>query len=203
MSGKLEKEPSGNFDKQFLINGIAYEFSLVPNIFMVKPADCHNYASALEPLVKSQLDQIFLQKLADGKISVADHKPLRVNAIEAVSKSGSGKPRPITNCSRPASNSVNSYMHPESFKFETLDDAIALSTPLCFYGVVDIQAAFRSVPVFPPNRELQGFRWDFDGTGEKLFRDNFLCFGLSCGPRIFHRITAAVARIMRKREAYD
>ena len=63
---------------------------------------------------------------------------------------------------------------------------------------MDIKAAYRAVPVFPPHRQLQGFRWKFDWERtEHYFVDNFLCFGLANAPAIFNRISTAIARFLR------
>ena len=95
---------------------------------------------------------------------------------------------------------MNSYIEAEKFCFESIDDALQMSSPNCFFAVVDIKAAYRSVPVFPPHRQLQGFRWQFNGENEEHFYiDNFLCFGLANAPSIFNRISAAIVRMLRKR----
>ena len=70
--------------------------------------------------------------------------------------------------------------------------------PDCFFATVDIKSAYRWVPVYPPHRTLQGFRWAFNGS-YKFFTDNFLCFGLKNAPSIFHRISCALTRMMARK----
>ena len=82
--------------------------------------------------------------------------------------------------SRPLNNSVNDYISCESYRYKTIDDAIALMHPGCYFATVDIKSAYRWVPVYPPHRTLQGFRWAFNGS-YKFFTDNFLCNQLSVG----------------------
>lgn len=88
-----------------------------------------------------------------------------------------------------------SYVQVESFSFCSIGDAVALCSPHCFFGVVDIAKAFRRVPVYPRHWQLQGFSWKF-GSEAEYFVDNCLCFGLACGPSIFNRISLFIARRM-------
>ena len=125
-------------------------------------------------------------------------KPHRIQAIGAVPKKGSSTPRPITDCSRPLHDSLNSYLTALPFTFESIDDVVTLSKPFSFYAVVDIKSAYRWVPIFPNHRTLQGFRWSFNNEPENYYVDNFLCFGLSIAPAIFQRISTAIARSVRR-----
>jgi len=187
-----------DMDSPFLLDGISHGFKLVSDLSQVVPAESRNYRSAITQPAKSFLDKLFRDELRAGKIEEVQKKPRRLNAIGAVPKAGTNSFRPITDCSRPTDCSVNSYIEPESFRFESIDDALELSTPGCYFAVVDIKAAYRSVPVFPAHRELQGFCWAFEGEHEKFYVDHFLCFGLSNAPSIFQRVSGAIARIMRR-----
>lgn len=138
----------------------------------------------------------FLEELSTGTISRQKEKPLRVHAIGAVPKKNSSIQRPITDCSRPLGDSLNFYMVLENFSFESIDDALSLSAPNCFYAFVVIEKPYRQVPVYPTHRQLQSFSWNFGKTDE-YFVDNCLSFGLACAPAIFHRISSAIARRMR------
>ena len=88
----------------------------------------------------------------------------------------------------------------------SIDTAVSESTDNCFYAIVDVESAWRWVPVFPPHRELQGFRWMFgphDPSRYKYFVDNRLCFGVSCAPAIFNRLSNAVVRMMARHGFYS
>ena len=111
-------------DKLFLLNGLACGFPSVPDLSLIESSDCPNYASALQDGTKQLLDQLFGDELEHGKISHVTEKPLRIQAIGAVSKTGTHVPRPIPDCSRPFGNSLNSFTCPEKFTFQSLDDAI-------------------------------------------------------------------------------
>jgi len=72
---------------------------------------------------------------------------------------------------------------------------------ICFYSIVDIESAWPWVLVFPPHRELQGFRWMFgeDLSCYNYYVDNRLCFGLSCAPSIFNSLSNAIVCMMARR----
>lgn len=188
-----------DFDQAFLLNGIVSGFRLVPINAVIPNADCPNYSSTLTREAKPFLDKLFSQELREGKLSLQHSKPHRIHAIGAVPKKGTNEFRPITDCSRPRADSLNSYMNLETFSLESPDDALALSTPGCYYAIVDLKSAYRSVPVFPPHRQLQGMRWSFEKDKSVYLVDNFLCFGLSCAPLIFFRLSSAIARMLRRR----
>lgn len=188
-----------DFDYEFILKGIANGFHIVPDISIVPPAECENYPSATNPIAKPLLDALFGDELAEGKLLLVHDRPRRVHAIGAVPKKGSDTLRPITDCSRPLNCSLNSFISCNKFSFDSLDDVVKSSSPNCFYSVVDIQAAYRSVPVHPDNWTLQWFKWSFDGESFHYFVDRFLCFGLSNAPKIFQRVSTAIARIMRRK----
>lgn len=125
-------------------------------------AESKNYKSATGTTVHPLLSKIFLDELRSGQISRQGFKLIQIHAIGAVPKKGSATPRPITDCSRPLLDSLNSYMELEPFSFESLDKALSLSGLGTFYAIVDLKSAYRYVPVYPPYRQLQGFRWSFD-----------------------------------------
>ena len=74
---------------------------------------------------------------------------------------------------------------------------MSMSTPNCFYAIIDIKSAYRWVPIYPPHRQLQGFRWSFyPDQPAQYYVDNFLCFGLANAPSIFNRISQSIVRTM-------
>ena len=118
-------------------------------------------------------------------------KPRCVHPIGCVPKKDSGKPCPITDCSRPRGISLNDHMKRdlESFRMNSIDSAVSLSTPYCFYSIVDIESAWCWILDFPPHHKLQGFRWMFgthDSSQYNYYVDNRVCLGLSCTPFIFN-----------------
>ena len=185
-------------DAHFLLDGIAHGFKLVPDISLVSSCDSKNYRSAKDGTTKPLLDKLFLEEVQLQRFTLVDTKPHRIQAIGAVPKKNSTTPRPITDCSRPFHDSLNSYLSADTFTFDSIDDVVNLSHPFSFYAVVDIKSAYRWVPILPEHRTLQGFRWSFDNGPEKYYVDNFLCFGLSIAPAIFQRLSTAIARTVRR-----
>ena len=172
-----------DIDRDFVLSGICLGFPLVLDISEVSPADECNYKSALNCDTKPILDELFREELLTQKLAEVQDKPLRIQAIGAVPKKDSAVPRPITDCSRPFGDSLNSYISTEKFSFVSVEAATALCKPGSFMAIVDIKSAYRAIPILPQHRKLQGIRWQF--TGDQLPRylvDNFLCFGLSNAP---------------------
>ena len=158
-------------DKDFTLSGIAHGFHLVNDLSTVSSADCKNYRSAENPDVKPALDKLFHDELCSHRIQEVPHKPLRVNAIGCVIKKDSGDPRPITDMSRPLNNSVNDHIPCESYRYKTIDDAIALLHPGCYFATIDIKSAYRWVPVYPPPPPIAHFK---DSAGPLMDLTNSL-----------------------------
>ena len=114
-------------DASFLLDGIAHGFRLVSDISTVTSCDSKNYRSAIDVTTKPRLDKLFLEELQLQRFTRVDDKPHRIQAIGAVPKKDSSTPRPITDCSRPLHDSLNSYLTPEPFTFDSIDDVVCLS----------------------------------------------------------------------------
>lgn len=99
-----------DFDLEFLINRIACGLYFVRDINGVEKSTSRNYQSALESCAKTELDTHFTEKLMRGEISVQDKKPHKIQATSAIPKFGTDLLHPVTNCSWPHANSLNSYM---------------------------------------------------------------------------------------------
>lgn len=88
----------------------------------------------------------------------------------------------------------------ESFKFQTLDDAIKLPRPNYFMAKIDLRHAYRSVPIHKSNYSATGLQWQFSGQPDPTyFYDTQLPFGAKSSPEIFHRLTQSVWRMMARR----
>ena len=57
---------------------------------------------------------------------------------------------------------------------------------------IDIESAFRNIPVHPDDRHLLGMRWN-----DELFIDTVLPFGLRSAPKIFNSIADALQWIAK------
>ena len=96
--------------------------------------------------------------------------------------------RTQSHSSMPSGSSVNNFMHStcEDFKYNSVNDVMAILNEGDFMCVVDIASPYRAVPIFPSHSDFQGLRLNFDdGRGDVLLRENQLYFGLKCAPFIF------------------
>ena len=75
------------------------------------------------------------------------------------------------------SRNFNALIQPESFHMQSMQDAVSLSSPGCFYGKMDISDCFLSFPVHPDSQRFLAF--ELDGTHYRFKR---LPFGLSSAP---------------------
>ena len=200
---ELEQCAIPESEKEYILTGLRGGFRLFDCDEDVIPAyDCANYDSAENVNAKPKLDRLFQSEVLDGKLSKVDTKPKCIHAIGAVPKKDSEELRPITDCKRPLNVSLNNHMDYPSQKYQTIDDATKLMSLGCYFSVVDIKKAYRTVPVFPAHRQYQGLRWMFgelDKSQYDYYVDNFLCFGLSCAPGIFCRISNCVSAMLKAR----
>ena len=191
--------PNG-IDEQasYIFQGIRDGFTIVDREFGGSYF-CSNYSSILDVEFRSQMDDTIASELSEGKVSISVDRPRCVHALGAVKK-GNGKLRPITDCRRPEGVSINNYMNTtcQEFTFLKLDEVADYMTPNCWFAVLDLKAAYRSVHIAPQDRTHQGFMWNWDGQ-ERYFLDNRLCFGLKCAPYIFSRLTEFIVRSMGRR----
>ena len=97
-----------------------------------------------------------------------------------------GKWRMILHLSAPEGHSINDYISKDEFSlhYSTIDDAVALLGKFqrgALMAKLDLQAAFRMVPIRPSEWELLGMHW----RGQ-YYVDTCLPFGLRSAPSIFN-----------------
>ena len=183
----------------YIFRGVSEGFCIVDSRFEGSYI-CHNYDSILQPDSKQKMDKIIRQEIATDKVSKVDFVPSCIHSLGAIRKD-SGKIRPITDCKRPLGSSINNYMSEvcQDFSYISIDDVTSVMSPGCYFSVLDIQAAYRSVNVHPSHKCYQGFVWQLDGDSPNYMVDNCLCFGLRCAPFIYSQITDFVVRCMNNR----
>ena len=177
-----------------LLNGLVNGFSIVDDDC---PAtyECQNYDSILESSAFTEMTALLGKEIEEHKVSITSTKPTCVHSLGAVWKSN-GSLRPITDCSRPDSSSINNYMSStfRSFSYNSVQDAVDILLPGEFMAVVDISSAYRSVSVHSSQVCFQGLSWDF-GQGPIYLLDHRLCFGLRCAPNIFDLLSLFIVKI--------
>ena len=124
-------------------------------------------------------NEIALGRMLGPFATNEDLPPLQVNQFGVIPKGhNSGKWRLITDLSHPLGHSVNDGVDPAlcSMAYTTVDDVAAVVTQLgtgANLAKVDIESAYRLIPVHPQDRPLQAMQWE-----DKLFIDPMLPFGL-------------------------
>lgn len=193
-------ELKGDFDADFLLDGIAEGFFITNPGSRFVPVDCKNYSSATCAETADKVErQINIELEAGRYIKVCD-KPTIVSSIGAVPKSDPGKIRIIHDCSRPLGKNLNSYATVSAVQYDTVDQATRLLTPGGFMAKIDLHSAYRSVPIHRECYDGTGLKWTFAGQDKPTYLiDSRLPFGASMSPGVFQRLTSSVQRMMRRR----
>jgi hypothetical protein len=179
----------------FILDGVMHGFKIIDPYAKVIEYESENYKSATVDAYDF-INDIIINEIDSGKLSVIDRKPHCIHALGAVEKSSGGF-RPITDASKPDWFSINNYMSEtfQHFTFCSMDDICDSLSPGSFLGVTDISAAYRSVLIRMCDRKYQGLKWNV-GNKEVYVQDNFLSFGARASPYIFNSLTDAVTRYM-------
>ena len=115
--------------------------------------------------------------------------PCHVNRFGVIPKGrNTGKWRLITDLSYPPGYSVNDGIDPDtcSLSYTSVDrvaEVVASYPPGALLAKIDIEAAYRLIPVHPHDRPLQAVEWR--GC---LYVDPMLPFGLRSAPKIFNAV---------------
>ena len=125
---------------------------------------------------------------------------VHINRFGVIPKSGQpGKWRLIVDLSHPRGESVNDGVDPAlcSLSYSSVDEAARLIADLgrgAILAKLDIESAYRNVPVHPEDRPLLGMEWE-----GQVFADAALPFGLRSAPRI--ALADALAWILQREGA--
>ncbi len=163
----------------------------------LSPAEVENYRSAnSQPtLVETQLRT----ELVQGHCEMVENKPSLVSALGAIPKSD-GNVRLIHDCSKPSGKALNDYAEKMNVRYQTVRAATRYLTQGCYLAKIDLKSAYRSVGLHPSQFQFTGLKWHFEGDHHPTyFFDRRLPFGARKSPGIFHRLTQAVRRMMRRR----
>ncbi len=124
-----------------------------------------------------------------GPLPMSWRPIIHLNRVGLVPKGhNSGKFRLITDLSFPHGASVNDGISPDlvSLSYIAVDDVAAIVQELgkgSLLAKMDIEAAYRLIPVHPHDRVLQGMEWD-----GRIYVDPCLPFGLRSAPKIFNAV---------------
>ena len=118
---------------------------------------------------------------------------LHINRIGVVPKGhNAGKWRIITDLSFPHGQSVNDGIDPSfcSLCYTTVDEVAARVAHLgrgTLLAKIDIESAYRLLPVHPHDRPLQAIKWN-----DQIYVDAVLPFGLRSAAKIFNAVADAL-----------
>ena len=121
----------------------------------------------------------------------------KISPLGVVPKKTAGKFRIIHHLSYPEGSSVNDFIPREisSVQYATVQDAISIikQTRLpVFMAKVDIESAFRIIPVSPVDRPLLGFQWK-----GKFYMDAVLPRGCASSCSIFESFSTSLEWVAR------
>ena len=180
---------------QYILQGLAngFHIGMDPGHRCISSHD--NMHSAK---INSQpVDDYLATELAAGRI-VGPFEPhdlptAQVSRFGVIPKANQpGKWRLILDLSSPRGHSVNDGIPPElcSLTYASVDQAVEKIVGLgrdALLAKVDVEHAYRNIPVHPDDRILLAMRW-----GEKIYIDTVLPFGLRSAPKIFSAVADAV-----------
>jgi hypothetical protein len=185
-------------DREFLLYVVEHGLSLTSELDSpLTPFKCRNYKSAYLSFAQVQAalePDILAQRIFRPPRGVTSSY---VHSLGAVPKTESTI-RVIHNHSRPVGRSLNDAITQSNFSFQSVDDAIRLMSPNCYMAKVDIEAAYRHVPIDPYDWDKTAFCWPTDSL-EDLYFDGYLQFGLKNACEFFNRIGRAIIRMMARR----
>ncbi|KAK3242677.1 hypothetical protein CYMTET_47639 [Cymbomonas tetramitiformis] len=135
------------------------------------------------------------KEMAAGRIFDArDWLPRGVSALGMVERLRKGKLkyRPVWDYSRPSFVGVNDWIDLQKDEFSSVKDAYALLRPGMYMVKVDLEEAYRSLPVASQYWAAQCFQWR-----GKRYMDTRSPFGNRALPGIFMRYTRAIVAWMQ------
>ena len=161
---------------------------------------CSNLTSAIEHGPAIQLD--INKQLASGRLRGPFPQPplphFRCSPLGAVTRKRSSKVRRIHHLSWPRGSSVNDGIpdHEASIVYEAFSCAVRdliEAGPGSLFIKLDLEQAFRQIPVRREDWHLLGFQW-----GRHFYHEIALSFGLRSAPYIFNLFAEALHWIMAR-----
>ena len=167
-------------------------------------ADIHveinNYNSATNEQTRKLVEHKLKDEIANDHYIILKEKPRIISAIGAIPKKNSDDIRIIHDCSRPVTNSLNSFAVTQKFSYQTIQQAVDEVTLGSWFTKLDLKNAYRSVKVHESNFVATGIKWKFTGDEHyTIMADTRLPFGAAKSPEIFEKLSQVVCHIMRNK----
>ena len=181
---------------QFLISGITYGFSIgAIGTLPIFDISVRNLQSAFQ--LPHVIDTKIRKELALGRIIgpyqiVPSIPNYRISPLGVVPKKVPGEFRVIHHLSYPQGASINDAIPREfsSVTYSSIQDAITMiksSFSTVYMAKLDVESAFRILPIAPTDRPLLGFRWR-----GLFYMDAVLPMGCSSSCAIFEAFSNAL-----------
>jgi hypothetical protein len=171
-----------NTMEEYISNGVRLEFQSSPERETLKntPAVANNSQFVRERLA-------YYRSLGTLRVLSPGEKPHLVQPLHIILKDGR-KPRLVLDMSR----NLNDHLFDYRLRYETVEAAVKLSSPGCWYGKHDLSACYLSFPVHLAYQQYLVF--EFEG---KHYQFTGLPFGLSSAPRIVTSLLGVVATAIK------
>ena len=190
----LSRHPDRHF-AEYINDGLRYGFRIgADRSKLIGPAP-NNMPSALHHrrVVSDYIDnERRLGRMLGPFSPDAFASTIQMNRVGVIPKGQTGKWRLIMDLSYPPGRSVNDAIDPAhcSLVYTTVERVAQRAMGLgrgALLAKVDIEAAYRLVPVHGNDRPLLGLKWE-----GALYVDLMLPFGLRSAPKIFNAIADAI-----------
>ena len=193
----LRAHPDRAFAR-YLLSGIKDGFKIGFNRRAPLKLAIRNMPSAIE---HPEVIQAYLDKeCALGRIlgpfrgdELLKLPPCHINRFGVIPKGhNTGRWRLITDLSYPPGESVNDGIDPAlcSLSYISVEQVAAVAAGYgegALMAKIDIESAYRLIPVHPHDRPVQAMRWN-----EDIYVDSMLPFGLRSAPKIFNAVADAL-----------
>ena len=156
------------------------------------------------PALHSQVVEEYLTKECSagrivGPLPLQKFSFVQISPFEVIPKSTPGKWRLILDLSSPHGKSVNDGIDRRlcSLTYTKVDEVanyVLQKGRGTLLSKIDIQEAYRILPVHPQDRVLLGMRWD-----EQLYVDTVLPFGLRSAPKIFDALANTFEWVLKEK----
>ena len=143
------------------------------------------------------IDTKLAKEVALGRVlGPFDNQPTtpayRISPLGVVPKKVPGEFRMIHNLSHPEGSSVNDYIPQElaTVQYASIQNAISFikdAETIVFMAKVDIESAFRIIPIAPKDTPLLGFKWR-----DNYYMDIVLPMGCASACAIFEAFSSAL-----------
>ena len=187
---------------QYLLTGITQGFRVgfqYASQALLSAKSNHPSAADHPDIVLKSLKAELTKGRLLGPLNPATLPQLHISSLGVVPKKHSDKWRLIVDLSHPKGNSVNdgidrAYCSLSYMKVDEIVQRLLFLGQGCQLAKIDIESAFRNVPVHPHDRHLLGLSWN-----GAVYIDTVLPFGLRSAPKIFNSLADALEWIAEYR----